>query len=166
MKRSFAIVLLLCFSAALFLDVAVAAAEKGHYKVRYQSGYRQWAHVKSMLIEEGHALYDSFGGIHHIYANKKALKALKGGTPYPKGSVFVFDLLQVVDGENAVTEGERKLVGIMQRDPAKFAGTGGWGFEVFKGDTRERVVKDGGQACFACHESEKGTEYVFTKYRK
>ncbi|GAH04336.1 unnamed protein product, partial [marine sediment metagenome] len=49
MKRSFTIVLFLCFTAALFLDVAVAAAEQGKYKVRYQRGYRQWAHVKSMV---------------------------------------------------------------------------------------------------------------------
>ena len=166
MKRSFTIVLFLCFTAALFLDVAVAAAEQGKYKVRYQRGYRQWAHMKSMVIEEGHPLYDSFGGIHHIYANKKALKALKSGTAYPKGSVFIFDHLQAVSGENAITEGERKVLGIMQKDPEKFAGTGGWGFEAFKGDTRERVVKDGGQSCFQCHESQKGTEYVFTKHRK
>ncbi len=91
---------------------------------------------------------------------------MKSGTAYPKGSVFIFDHLQAVSGENAVTEGERKVLGIMQKDPEKFAGTGGWGFEAFKGDTRERVVKDGGQSCFQCHESQKGAEYVFKKHRK
>ncbi|GAH20443.1 unnamed protein product, partial [marine sediment metagenome] len=43
------------------------------------------------------------------------------------------DHLQAVSGENAITEGERKVLGIMQKDPEKFAGTGGWGFEAFKG---------------------------------
>jgi len=31
----------------------------------------------------------------------------------------------------------------------KFAETGGWGFEGFKGDIKERVVTDAKNACFA-----------------
>ena len=33
--------------------------------VPYPTGYRDWHHVKSMVIEQGHPLYAAFGGIHH-----------------------------------------------------------------------------------------------------
>ena len=48
----------------------------------------------------------------------------------------------------------------------KFSSTGGWGFEAFKGDTTERVVKDPKADCFTCHETEKQTDFVFSGYRK
>ncbi len=35
-------------------------------QVSYPEGYRQWTHVKSMVIQTGHPLFDSFGGTHHI----------------------------------------------------------------------------------------------------
>ena len=47
--------------------------------VAYPEGYRQWTHVKSMVIQPGHALYDAFGGIHHLYANAKAEAGYKSG---------------------------------------------------------------------------------------
>ena len=49
----------------------VSAADKP--PVPYPTGYRDWRHVKSMVINPGHGLYDAFGGIHHLYANKAAL---------------------------------------------------------------------------------------------
>jgi hypothetical protein len=91
---------------------------------------------------------------------------MKSGKPYPDGSVLVFDLLEAKDENNAVVEGERKVVGVMEKDAKKFSGTGGWGFEGFKGDTKERVVTDAKSACFSCHEGQKKTDYVFSSYRK
>ena len=133
--------------------------------VKYPEGYRVWTHVKSMVIEEGHPLHGAFGGIHHIYANKKALKGLKKNR-YPDGAVFIFDLLEASKKDNAITEGGRKVVGVMEKDQKKFASTGGWGFEAFKGDTTERAVKDPKADCFACHEAQKQTDFVFSGYRK
>ena len=46
-------------------------------EVAYPEGYRDWTHVKTMIVEPGHPLYDPFGGIHHIYANEKALEGYK-----------------------------------------------------------------------------------------
>lgn len=43
-------------------------------QVAYPEGYREWRHVKSMVIARGHPLFDAFGGIHHIYANPPAVK--------------------------------------------------------------------------------------------
>jgi len=74
--------------AILFL----ANASSGEVKkamVKYPEGYRNWVHVKSMVIQQGHSLYESFGGIHHIYANEKALKAMKSGIVAPKNRTIV-----------------------------------------------------------------------------
>jgi hypothetical protein len=37
----------------------------------YPEGYRTSVHTKSMVVQEGHLLYPQFGGIHHIYANRR-----------------------------------------------------------------------------------------------
>jgi hypothetical protein len=138
----------------------------GNNQVDYPEGYRQWVHVKSMVLQEGHPLYESFGGIHHVYANPKALAAMKAGKPYPDGSVLVFDLLAASSENNAIVEGARKVVGVMQKNSKKFAATGGWGYEGFKGDSKERVVEDAQSACHACHSSQKDQDYVFSTYRQ
>ena len=133
-------------------------------EVAYPEGYRNWTHVKSMIVEPGHALYDPFGGIHHIYANEKALEGYRTGK-FPDGSVIVFDLLEVVQLENAVTEGSRKIVGVMQKDSKQFTETAGWGFEGFKGDSKDRAVKDMKTNCFSCHYARIESDYVFSQYR-
>jgi hypothetical protein len=151
----------------LFAATGMAYSQgSGKDQVQYPEDYRSWAHVKSMVIQQGHALYDSFGGIHHVYANEKALKALKEGKPFPDGAVLIFDLLEAESGDNAIVEGPRKVLGVMQKDAKKFAQTGGWGFEGFKGDSQERVVTDAKTGCFDCHEPQKGRDYVFSQYRR
>lgn len=133
--------------------------------VPYPDGYRGFTHVKSMVIEEGHALFGAFGGIHHVYANETALRALRAGGPFDDGAVLVFDLLEATRADSAVTEGARKVVGVMHKDRRRFAATGGWGFEGFKADTRERAVSDARGQCFACHEAQKGRDFVFSAWR-
>lgn len=132
--------------------------------VPYPEGYRRWTHIKSMVIQEGHPLYEAFGGIHHIYANTKALQAYRKGTSFPDGSVIVFDLLEARLEDHALVEGSRKVLGVMVKDRKRYPETGGWGFEAFRGDTRERLVQDMKQ-CFGCHMSAQGTDYVFSRYR-
>lgn len=132
----------------------------------YPEGYRNWFHVKTMLIEPGHQLENPFQGIHHVYANSKAVKGLNTGT-YSDGSVLVFDLLNYSEKDLTIQEGDRKLVGIMHKDSNKYSSTGGWGFEGFAGDSKtERLVNDGGQSCFACHSPEKKSDFVFSQIRK
>ncbi|MCB1914056.1 MAG: cytochrome P460 family protein, partial [Rhodocyclaceae bacterium] len=105
---------------------AATVALAAEPEVPYPAGYRDWHHVKSMVIEEGHPLYGAFGGIHHLYANDKALEGYQSDT-FPDGAVIIFDLLEAVHDGNAVTEGARKVVGVMHKDAKKFAATGGWG---------------------------------------
>ncbi len=56
------------FALGLALPAPAGAAE-----VAFPTGWRDWKHVKSMVIEPGHPLYEAFGGIHHIYADPAAL---------------------------------------------------------------------------------------------
>lgn len=164
MKKLVLMVTILMFVTIIYTGLTLAGYKNN--LVQYPEGYRNWTHVKSMVIQEGHPLYESFGGIHHIYANKIALKALKSGKSYPDGSVFIFDLLEAKSENNAIMEGQRKVVGVMQKDSKRFSGTGGWGFEAFKGDTKERIVTDPKGACFSCHEAQKQKDYVFSNYRR
>ena len=135
-------------------------------EVPYPGGYRQWMHVKTMTINAGHPLYDAFGGIHHLYANAKAVAGYKNGT-FADGAVIVLDLLEAKSADNAVTEGERKIVGVMAKDKKRYAATGGWGFEGFKGNTKDRAVTqaNAANACFACHTQVKDKGYVFSALR-
>ena len=135
--------------------------------VPYPKGYRGWDHVKSMVIEEGHPLYAAFGGIHHIYANPKAMAGYRTGQ-WADGSVLVFDLLEAKRGGNTVVEGQRKVVGVMHRNSKRFAATGGWGYEGFKGDSAvERAVgANAATACHSCHEAQKTKGFVYSETRK
>ncbi|MGB5736919.1 MAG: cytochrome P460 family protein, partial [Thiohalocapsa sp.] len=61
--------------------------------VSYPEGYREWTHVKSMVIHPGHPLENPFLGIHHVYANEAARDGLETGV-YSDGALFAFDLLE------------------------------------------------------------------------
>ena len=81
--------------------------------------------------------------------------------------MIVFDLLEAQRADNAVTEGSRKVVGVMHKDSKAYAETGGWGFEGFGGDSRtNRVVgANAATACYACHTAQKQSDYVFSSLR-
>jgi cytochrome c553 len=147
---------------ALAASITLAAGPE----VPYPDGFRDWKHVKSMVIEEGHPLFESFGGIHHIYANQLALEGYRSGR-FPDGSVIVLDLLQARRADNAVTEGFRKVVGVMHKDSKAYAQTGGWGFEGFGGNSRTtRLVRaNAATACYACHIAQGPSDYVFSSLR-
>jgi hypothetical protein len=152
--------------SAMFALCAGFATAAEPPAVPYPDGYRDWRHVKSMVIAPGHPLYEAFGGIHHLYANKPAMTGYRSGR-FPDGSVIVFDLLAAGHADNAVTEGERKVVGVMRKDAARYAATGGWGFEGFKGGRRnERVVgANAATACYQCHTAQKDRDFVFSNTR-
>ncbi len=167
----------LCFCLVILAILAVACSRKGEQTasatneetlpagVYYPADYRSWTHVKSMILEEGHALYESFGGIHHVYANEKALEGYRNQN-FPDGSVIVFDLLEANRADHAVTEGNRKVIGIMYKNAAAFPQTGGWGFGAFKNQQGEKVEIDPVAGCFNCHASQKDRDYVFSSFRE
>lgn len=147
----------------LVLTASMAAAAD----VPYPTGYRGWQHVKSMVLQKGHPLFDAFGGIHHIYANKKAMAGYQTGQ-WPDGAVIVFDLLEANTDGGALTEGPRKVVGVMHRNSKLYKETGGWGYEGFKGDsTTDRAVGANAlKACHSCHLGQKDKGFVFSSTRK
>lgn len=155
--------------AGMFSVAAIGSAQtRSVPPVPYPDGYRNWTHVKSMVIEKGHPLYEAFGGIHHIYANRTAMRGYTKGK-FPDGSVIVFDLLEANrTKDNAMVEGLRKVVGVMRKNSREYSETGGWGYEGFKGDSRtERVVGSKMlESCHGCHTSQKSNDYVFSAWRK
>ena len=142
----------------------LAAAAPG--QVPYPDGFRTWRHVRSALINPDSPAYDHFGGIHHIYANDKAVRGFESGR-FADGSVLVFDVLAVETAKGATVEKERRIVDVMHKDSARFASTGGWGFEEFRGDTQERNLTPATAAeCFKCHSAKKDHDFVFSELRK
>lgn len=152
--------------SVLVVTMVVALTGAQSHEVPYPDGYRDWRHVKSMVISEGHPLFSAFGGIHHIYANEPALKGYATGR-FPDGAVIVFDLLEAVAQDHAISESMRKVLGVMHKDTKRWSATGGWGFEGFAGDsTSDRVVgDDAAKKCFACHIAQKSRDYVFSAPR-
>lgn len=153
----------LLISTALVLISNSATARES---VEYPKDFRNWTHIKSMVILPGHALADQFEGIHHVYANEKALAGLKSGR-YQDGSALVFDLLEYNEGQNTLSEGKRKLIGIMEKNELNFKTTGGWGFEAFDSNSRtKRLTNDGGVGCFQCHTQSEKNGFVFSSLRE
>ncbi len=151
--------------AASVSALVIPQTREGADQVAFPEGYRSWTHVKSMVIQEGHQYFDLFGGFHHVYGNDLALEALKRGGTFDAGAVLVFELNRAVTENNAVTEGPRLVVGVMQKDPVRFAATEGWGFEDFKGEDRTRAVTDARAQCLSCHSARRESDYVFSEYR-
>ena len=76
------------------------------------------------------------------------------------------DWLEGRDDKGAFSEGARRRVDVMVKDRARFAATGGWGFERFQGDSRtERTVKSAAKECFACHSGPTTRDLVFSRLR-
>lgn len=148
------------------LALAVPAQALDPAGAGYPDGYREWRHIKTMELKPGHALYESFGGIHHLYANPKAVKGYRTGR-FADGAVIVFDLLEAETDGHALVEGKRKVLGVMARDARKYTATGGWGFEAFAGGDPKRPVvgANAAKACFECHEAQKGNNYLFSTLR-
>ena len=136
-------------------------------KVPYPDGYRRWTHVRSGLIGPESPDYQATGGLHHIYANDKAVEGYEAGR-FPEGSIIVYDLLKVQTKDGVTQEGERRYLTVMHKDSKLFADTGGWGFEVFRGNSHsDRAIWPNAKTrCFDCHANRKDKDYVFGSFRK
>jgi hypothetical protein len=150
-----------------FLFLAAISFAQTRNVVPYPEAYRKWVHVKSAIVGPESRFHKKYGGMHHIYANTKAMDGFRSGR-FPNGSVIVFDLLATQVDAGVTTGGERKFIDVMHKDGKKFSATGGWGFEEFNGDSRtERLLTETtAAACFACHAGQKQNDSVFTRYRE
>ena len=77
--------------------------------VSFPKEFRKWAHVKSVLVGPQSAAFATEGGIHHIYANDKALEGYDAGE-FPDGSVIVYDLLEAREVAGNTIEGPTRRV--------------------------------------------------------
>jgi hypothetical protein len=135
--------------------------------VAYPAQYREWAHVKSTLIGPQNPGFATNGGLHHFYANEKGVEGYRSGT-FPDGAVLVDDLVEMKDAASTPgvsIEGARKRLAVMVKDAKRFAATGGWGYEIFKGDMQTASLDAAGRAaCQACHQKAKNA--VYSEWRK
>jgi len=145
----------------------VAPRVESYEQVPYPEGYRLWTHVRSGVTGPESPDFKTTGGIHHIYANDKAMKGYQAGR-FPDGSTIVYDLLEAPTKGGVTTEGRRRYITVMHKDSKRFAETGGWGFEVFRKDsqTDRTIGPDAKTKCFDCHSSQKDRDFVFGSFRK
>jgi hypothetical protein len=156
--------------AVCLVTWSLASWAKPDDAVPYPTGYRHWTHVKSTILDPKLPQYETFGGIQHIYANEKGMEGYRSGR-FPEGSILVYDFLKIEeDAKQAgrTLEGARRFTSVMVKDSKRYAATGGWGFEEFRGDSQtDRMI--GAEAptkCYACHTSQKERDYVFSTFRK
>jgi hypothetical protein len=133
--------------------------------VAYPEGYRTWFHVKSALVSSRHPDFEGAGGFRHIYANPEAVVGYQKGV-FPEGSIIVVDWLEGKDDNGLFTEMARRRFDVMVKDPGRFAATGGWGFERFRGSSRtDRMVTSVAKQCFECHAGPGTRDLVFSTLR-
>lgn len=134
--------------------------------VPYPRGFRGWAHVKTAMITPAHPAFQSEGGMHHIYANEKAVEGYKTNR-FPDGSVIVYELLETHDKDGVVSEGAVRRVDVMAKDETRFATSGGWRFERFAGSNQTTTVlaDSDRMKCFQCHSRAADHGFVFSRIR-
>lgn len=156
--RYWFIVTIMIISIGINFLTSIAKSEANN--ISMPLNYKSWHYVKTMVINEGHPLFDPFGGIHHIYANETAVKGYKSNK-FLSGSVLVFDLYASIDKGNAIIDGNRKFIGVMKKvDNAPK--TDGWIYEVFAGEALEPKGVNYAKACHECHSNVKSRDYVFS----
>ena len=129
--------------------------------------FRKWAHVKSVLVGPQSAAFATEGGIHHIYANDKALEGYDTGK-FPDGSVIVYDLLETKEMAGNTIEGPTRRVDVMAKQRELYRATGGWEFMSFPGGnpTDGKLTAERQAACATCHADRKDRDFVFSEFRK
>lgn len=148
------------YSAAFVTLGASSPASPG-----FPEGYRHWTHVRSAI---GHPPPGDpplrFDGLHHIYANDLALTGYRTGK-FPDGAVLVFDRFAVRSDRRGIEPAERLSIDVMVRDSARFAASGGWGFERFGADGRTRLINESErEQCVACHRRVESRSMVFSRF--
>jgi cytochrome P460 len=157
---------LTAFAPAVFFGTLLVWGQAND-TVTFPKDFRKWAHVKSVLVGPQSAAFATEGGIHHIYANEKALEGYDTGR-FPDGSVIVYDLLETKETAGNTIEGATRRVDVMVKQSDRYRTTGGWEFMSFPGSnqTDGKITAEKKAACFACHANRKDHDFVFSEFRK
>jgi hypothetical protein len=129
--------------------------------------FRTWAHVKSVLVGPQSAAFATEGGIHHIYANEKALQGYETGK-FPDGSMIVYDLLETKEVAGNTIEGTTRRVDVMVKQSELYRTTAGWRYMSFPGGNPAdgKLTAERQAACAACHAKRNDHDSVFSEFRK
>lgn len=129
--------------------------------------FRKWAHVKSVLVGPQSAAFQTEGGIHHIYANGKALEGYETGK-FPDGSIIVYDLLETKEIAGNTIEGPTRRIDVMMKQGEHNSATGGWQFMSFPGGNQAdgKLTAERQTMCSGCHAKRKDHDSVFSEFRK
>jgi hypothetical protein len=153
--------------AAICMSMGTVFAQSTGNGVPFPNGFRNWFAVNSMIVTKDSPMFAQIGGMHVVYVNAQGLPTLKTGGPfpYPDGTVFADDVHEFSVKDGSYVEGNKKAVTVMVKDAAKYASTGGWGFQVWAGgDPSKPLVVDAKQPCFACHTPQKAQDFTFSTY--
>lgn len=134
---------------------------------QFPKEFRKWAHVKSVLVGPQSAAFATEGGIHHIYANEKALEGYETGK-FPDGSVIVYDLLETREVGGNTIEGPTRRVDVMVKQSQLYRATTGWEFMSFPGGNPAdgKLTVERQATCAACHAKRNDHDSVFSEFRK
>jgi hypothetical protein len=151
--------------ARIVLSLAALAltALYGAESVQYPDNFRRWVHVGTGVILPGSTLPESEQGMHHIFANQKAVDGYAAGN-FADGSIIVYELREAQQKNGVIFEGERRRVDVMIKDASLYSSTGGWRFERFMGnDQTQDAVHGSATSCFECHAQAKTHGFVFSQ---
>lgn len=154
---------------AVLIVTGAALAGQPADPVPFPQGYRSWQHVKSIVIGPEHKSFPARGGIHHYYANDKAIEGYRSGK-FPNGSVIVDEGVSTKDGEGQargiLLEADRRFLDVMVKNDRLYKETGGWGFDHFDGQERTGTLAVTERSkCYECHATRKERDHVFSSIR-
>jgi hypothetical protein len=154
-------------AAGAFVCCGYALAGSADAPIPFPEDFRTWAHVKSVLVGPESSWFPTEGGIHHIYANSRAMEGYPTGT-FPDGSILVYNLLETKVDSGMTVESATRRVDVMVKDGTRYAKNGGWGYARFMGANRteNQVTADMAATCSACHAKRKDHDYVFSEFRQ
>jgi hypothetical protein len=151
------------------LAAVTATARQPPPAVPFPTGYRSWQHVRSIVVGPESPSFATRGGIHHYYANAKAVEGFRTGT-FPNGSVIVDEGVSTRRGDGMTTgidfETERRSLDVMVKHAKAYKETAGWGYEHFEGTaTTPTSTPERRAACFQCHSKGATRDSVFSQMR-
>jgi Cytochrome P460 len=151
---------------ALMVEPAIpmasdAASRTAPFGIALPADYRSWRHVKTQIIQEGPG-FERFGGMHHIYANDRALQGLRSRR-FEDGAMLVAEFRDLDRKGNVIDGGAIRLVDVMLFDARRFADTDGWGYAELIGPGLNSRTFDSRAECHACHTKRAERGYVFSE---